>query len=198
MREPRRCGCTWRLRTDEALPRSRRRVSHIPGRVDGRSRLERGEMGHELDRCFALLAREGEKASEEFVIRETRRESEDVRVHAVYVSRSFLEAPRRPRSHEEPRMSTRWRARAGRRENRVIGGIRGPRVIWGSGRQRTVAAPSKMRVRKFGRRKIMRVGGAKMTADPARASIGLTESIASGRYRPHAPDGFQSEGMPLC
>jgi hypothetical protein len=57
------------------------------GRVDGRPRVERGEMGDELDRCFALLARESKKASEEIVIRETRRESEDVRVHAPYVSR---------------------------------------------------------------------------------------------------------------
>jgi len=44
-------------------------------------------MGDELDRCFALPARKGKKASEEIVIRETRRESEDVRVHAPYVSR---------------------------------------------------------------------------------------------------------------
>ena len=44
-------------------------------------------MGDELDRCFALPARKGKKASEEIVIRETRRESEDVRIHGVYLSR---------------------------------------------------------------------------------------------------------------
>ena len=44
-------------------------------------------MGDELDGCFALPAREGEEASEKVVIGEARRESEDVRVHAAYVSR---------------------------------------------------------------------------------------------------------------
>jgi hypothetical protein len=46
-------------------------------------------MGDELDRCFALLAGEGEKASEEVVIRKARREREDVRVHGPCVSRAF-------------------------------------------------------------------------------------------------------------
>src|SRR4030095_3228716 len=71
-----------------------------------RPRAEHGEMGDELDRCFALLASEGKKASEEVVIRETGRESEDVRVHEACVSRCFSRLPEGCRRRRRRRMTT--------------------------------------------------------------------------------------------
>ena len=57
------------------------------GGVKGGSRVEFRQVGHELDRRFTLVAGEHDDTAEEILIRKTRRESEDVRVHAVYVSR---------------------------------------------------------------------------------------------------------------
>jgi hypothetical protein len=56
--------------------------------VEGGSRVELREVGHELDGGFSLLAGQGREASEEIWIRETGRESEQVRIHhGVYVPR---------------------------------------------------------------------------------------------------------------
>jgi hypothetical protein len=57
------------------------------GGVEGGSCVELSEVGHELDRRFTLVAGEREETAEKILIRETRRESEDVRIHGPYVSR---------------------------------------------------------------------------------------------------------------
>jgi hypothetical protein len=44
-------------------------------------------VGHELDGCFSLFAGQRRDAGEEILIGETRRESEEVSIHGVYVSR---------------------------------------------------------------------------------------------------------------
>jgi hypothetical protein len=51
------------------------------------ARVELCQVGHELDGRFSLLAGQGRDAGQKIVIGETRRESEEVRIHAVYVSR---------------------------------------------------------------------------------------------------------------
>jgi hypothetical protein len=57
------------------------------GGVEGGSRVELRQVGDELDGCFSLFAGQSRDAGQEILIRETRRESEEVRVHGVYVSR---------------------------------------------------------------------------------------------------------------
>jgi hypothetical protein len=44
-------------------------------------------VGHELDGRFSLFAGQSREAGEEIFIRETRRESEEVGIHGVYVPR---------------------------------------------------------------------------------------------------------------
>ena len=51
------------------------------GGEEGGSGIERGQVSHELDRCLPLLAGKHADAREEILIRQTRGESEDVRVH---------------------------------------------------------------------------------------------------------------------
>jgi hypothetical protein len=57
------------------------------GGVERRSRIERGQVGHELSGRLPLLHGERTDTREEVVIREAGRESEHVRVHVLYVSR---------------------------------------------------------------------------------------------------------------
>jgi hypothetical protein len=57
------------------------------GGVEGGSRVELCEVGHELDGRFSLFAGQYRDAGEEILIRETRRESEEGGVHGVHVSR---------------------------------------------------------------------------------------------------------------
>src|SRR4030095_12685520 len=113
-----------------------------------RPRAEHGEMGDELDRCFALLASEGKKASEEVVIRETGRESEDVRVHEACVSRCFSRLPEGSRRRQERRMTTPRNVWATTRRTRTEkrGALSGE-ASRDSARQQA-AALSKTRVRK--------------------------------------------------
>jgi len=51
------------------------------GGVEGGSRVELRQVGHDLDGCFSLLAGQGRESIEEVCIRETGRESEQVRIH---------------------------------------------------------------------------------------------------------------------
>lgn len=57
------------------------------GGVEGGARVELRQVGHELDGRFSLLTGQGRDAGEEILIGETRRESENVRIHEPYVSR---------------------------------------------------------------------------------------------------------------
>ncbi len=53
------------------------------GGEEGGSGVEHGQMRDELDRCLALVAGEHTDAREEILIRETRRESENVHTHVT-------------------------------------------------------------------------------------------------------------------
>src|SRR5258708_21738151 len=76
------------LREPEDLRAVREEGTVALGGIEGRSRVQLGQVGHELDGCFSLSAGQGREASEEIWIGETRRESEEVRIrHGVYVSR---------------------------------------------------------------------------------------------------------------
>ena len=57
------------------------------GGVEGGSSVELRQVGNELDGGFSLSAGQRRNAGQEILIRETRRESEEVRIHGVYVSR---------------------------------------------------------------------------------------------------------------
>ena len=57
--------------------------------LERRPRIEHGQVGDQLGRSLALPAGERSDAGEKIVIRETRRESEHVRVHSSCVSRRF-------------------------------------------------------------------------------------------------------------
>ena len=57
------------------------------GGVEGGPRVERGQVGHELDRCLSFSSGQRSDAGEEILIRKARRESEHVRIHAPCVSR---------------------------------------------------------------------------------------------------------------
>jgi len=57
------------------------------GGVEGGSRIELRQVGDEIDGCFSLFAGQHRDAGEEILIGETRRESEEVGIHGVYVSR---------------------------------------------------------------------------------------------------------------
>ena len=57
------------------------------GGVERGSRVELRQVGDELDGCFSLFAGQRHDASQEIMIRETRRESEEVGIHGVYVPR---------------------------------------------------------------------------------------------------------------
>ena len=52
------------------------------GSEEGGSNVEYGQVGDEVDQRLPLLTREHPDAREEILIRETRRESERVRIHA--------------------------------------------------------------------------------------------------------------------
>jgi hypothetical protein len=58
--------------------------------IDSGAAIQRGQMGHELDRRFALLAGEELQVREEFLIRKPARGGEDVRLHASHLSRAFF------------------------------------------------------------------------------------------------------------
>jgi len=64
------------------------------GGVEGGSGIERGQVGHELDRCLPLLAGEHTDAREEILIRQARGESEDVRVHVPVYHGDFRDSAR--------------------------------------------------------------------------------------------------------
>ena len=59
------------------------------GSVNGRSRVEHSEVGHELDRGLTLPAGKRSDPRQEVLIREVRRESETVHTHITCVSRRF-------------------------------------------------------------------------------------------------------------
>ena len=56
------------------------------GRIECRSSIEFSQVGDELDQCLSLLAGERKDAGQQILIRESRRHSEDVRIHSPYVS----------------------------------------------------------------------------------------------------------------
>ena len=79
--------------------------------VDGRARIEHGQMSHELDRCLALPARERVEAREEIPIRQSGCGGEDVRVHGPHVSRRISGSGQGPGRAQERRSAVRSAAR---------------------------------------------------------------------------------------
>ena len=74
------------------------------GSVEGGSRLERGQVGDEVDRRLPLLTREHPDAREEILIRQARRESKDVRIHASCLSRPISRLGEGPDGNQERRV----------------------------------------------------------------------------------------------
>ena len=66
------------------------------GGVDGGTGIERGQVGHQLDRRFALRTREHVEAREEILIRQSGRDGEDVCLHASLVSPRISRAGQGP------------------------------------------------------------------------------------------------------
>lgn len=60
-----------------------------PGSEEGGSDLEHGQVGDQVDRCFPLVAGEGDDAGREIGVREARRGSERVRIHAFVYHDEF-------------------------------------------------------------------------------------------------------------